>query len=303
MNILITGGAGFIGSALANRLYADGHDVHVLDDGSNGDVSRLSDGVPFTEGSVTDIPLLWSLLPDVACVYHLAARVSVAESMLYPSQYNTVNVGGTVSLMEAVRDTGVKRVVFASSGAVYGDCPQQPIAELVPPRPTSPYAVSKWAAEQYLFTIGRIHAIETAALRIFNVYGVGQPSPVSHAPVIPRFLQNILTGGSVVIFGNGTQSRDFVYVDDVVAGLKAAAAAQNINQQIINIGSGEETTLNQLIATLEKVTGKKAKPLTNKLTSGGVQRLWADISKARKLLGYTPMVGLEEGVKRIINNQ
>ena len=170
MRFLITGGAGFLGSALANHLAHAHHEVRVLDDLTTGDRNRLQSNVHFTRGDVNDIPLLWSMLQDVDCVYHLAARVSVAQSILYPRDYNKVNVGGTVSLMEAMRDAGIRRVVLASSGAIYGNQFSQPVRESEAPLPDSPYAVSKWAAEQYVHTIGRLWGIETVALRIFNAY-------------------------------------------------------------------------------------------------------------------------------------
>jgi UDP-glucose 4-epimerase len=189
VNILVTGAAGFLGSALANRLAADGHSVRGLDDLSAGDPGRLSPSVLFTRGDVSDRPKLWTLLQDVECVYHLAARVSVQESVLYPREYNAVNVGGTVSVMEAMRDAGVSRVVLVSSGAVYGEQGRQPLAETQAPDPRSPYAVSKLAAEYYVRTIGSLWGLESVALRMFNAYGPGQPLPASHAPVIPRFLR------------------------------------------------------------------------------------------------------------------
>ena len=221
MRFLVTGGAGFIGSTLANRLHADGHEVAVLDDLSNGVQERLDEGISFTQGDIDNIPLLWSLLHEVDCVYHLAARVSVPQSLLHPRDYNRVNVGGTVSLMEAMRDTGVQRVVFTSSGSIYGRQSRLPVRETDQPFPDSPYAVSKWSAEQYIHTIGDLWGIESVALRIFNAYGPRQSLPVSHAPVVPRFLQQALTGGSVVLFGGGEQTRDFVFVDDVVEALVA----------------------------------------------------------------------------------
>ncbi len=300
MRFLVTGGAGFLGAALANKLAADGHTVVVLDDLSNGDASQLHPEVQFTQGDINNIPLLWSLLGAVDCVYHLAARVSVAESVLHPQAYNAVNVGGTVSLMEAMRDTGVRRVVFTSSGAVYGRLPTQPVHENDTPNPDSPYAVSKWAAEQYIHTIGRLWNIETVALRIFNAYGPRQSLPVSHAPVIPRFLHQALTGGSVVLYGNGQQTRDYIYVTDVVAALLAAATAKAVNRQVINIGSGVETSLTQLVSYIQQVTGKRVNQLTNQQKTGGVPRLVADISRAQQLLGFRPLVGLAEGLQQIL---
>jgi len=230
----------------------------------------------------------------------LAARVSVAESILHPREYSRVNVGGTVSLMEAMRDTGVRRVVFTSSGAVYGTQPQQPVHENDLPQPDSPYAVSKWAAEQYIHTIGQLWDIETVALRIFNAYGPGQPLPASHAPVIPRFLRQALSGGSVVLFADGQQTRDFVYITDVVEALVSTAAASGVNRQIINVGRGVETSIAALADEVETVTGHKLHRIVNSEKSGGVPRLVADISRAKMLLGFRPQVGLADGLERIL---
>lgn len=300
MKFLITGGAGFLGATLANRLVKDGHDVVVLDDLSKGKQAHLETAVTFHHGDVDSIPLLWSLLQNVDCVYHLAARVSVAQSILHPRDYSRVNVGGTVSLMEAMRDTGVRRVIFTSSGALYGHQPEQPVHEDDLPQPDSPYAVSKWAAEQYIHTIGQLWDIETVALRIFNAYGPRQSLPVSHAPVVPRFLQQALTGGSIVIFGDGSQTRDFVYVDDVVAALGMAATANNINRQVLNIGSGVETSVDMLVDEIERANGRSAKRIYNQEKTGGVPRLVADISRAQTLLGFRPQTTLAAGLQRIL---
>ena len=302
MRFLITGGAGFIGSALANRLNSDGHVVIVLDDLTKGDARRLRSQIRLVRGNINDQPLLWSLLQEVDCVYHLAARVSVPESLLYPRDYNLTNVGGTVTLMEAMRDTGVKRVVFTSSGAVYGAQARQPVVELDWPLPDSPYAVSKLSAESYLHTIGRLWNIETVALRIFNTYGPNQPLPVSHAPVIPLFLQQLLTGGSIVIFGDGTQTRDYVYISDVVDALVAAATAEGANRQIFNIGSGIETSLNQLVTTLAQVTAKTPHILYNQTKFAGVPRLYAEIGRSQQILGYRPQYSLEEGIRQFLRH-
>ncbi len=300
MRVLITGGAGFIGTALSKALVDAGHPVKVLDNLLTGDASRLPPEVEFYRGDVRDVPLLWTLLQGVDCVYHLAARVSVPESVLYPREYNDVNVGGTVALMEAMRTVGVKRVVLSSSSTVYGEQPTQPLHEGMWPNPPAPYAVSKIAAEYYLFTLGALYGITTVALRIFNAYGPGQQIPPSHPPVIPQFVQQALRGGSLVIFGDGTQTRDFVYLDDVVRALVLAGERDQVDRRIINIGSGQETSINQLVGSIEAVTGKKANVLYNRTRGGGVRRMVADISLARELLGWAPKVGLGEGLRRLL---
>jgi UDP-glucose 4-epimerase len=301
MKFLVTGGAGFLGAALANRLVEQGHHVRVLDDLSAGDQKRLDSRVVFTKGDTRDIPKLWTLLKGVDCVYHLAARVSVQESILYPVEYNEVNVGGTVSLMTAVRDARVKRVVFTSSGAAYGEQQEQPVRETAHLRPESPYAVSKMAAEGYVLALGALWGIETVILRVFNAYGPGQSIPPSHAPVIPKFLKQILGGGSLVIYGNGKQSRDFVYISDVVDALVSAAKATSVDRTIINVGSGREVTINALVDAIEQVTKRTAHRLYNTVESdGGVSRLVADISLAREKLDFHPKVDLETGLRRIL---
>jgi UDP-glucose 4-epimerase len=301
MNYLITGGTGFLGSALANYLVGQGHHVRAIDDLSAGGERNVLDArVHFTRGDVRDIPKLWSLLDGVDCVCHLAARVSVPESVLYPVEYNEVNVGGTVSLMAAVRDAGVKRVVLASSGAIYGEQPQQPVAESMAVNPQTPYAVSKLASEQYVLAIGGLWKIETVILRIFNAYGPGQPLPRSHAPVIPRYLKQVIGGGSLVVFGSGGQTRDFVYIDDVVRALSAAAQKPNLNRLVVNVGSGQETTVNQLIEAIETVVGRDAHRINRASESGGVSRLVADVRRAREVLGFAPEVDLREGLKQMV---
>jgi UDP-glucose 4-epimerase len=302
MRVLITGGAGFIGAALANRLVAEGHHVRVLDDLSAGDPSRLDRRVVFTRGDVRDVPKLWTLLQGISCVFHLAARVSVPESVLYPREYNEVNVGGTVSLIQAARDAGVGRVVFASSGAVYGDQESQPVAETAWPHPRSPYAVSKLASEQYVDTLGQLYRIETVSLRIFNAYGPGQFVPASHAPVIPFFLKQALSGGSVIVFGPGQQTRDFVYIDDVVDALAAASEAADVNRRVVNVGSGEETSVSRLVDRIAHVIGREVHSLHSQADTGGVSRLVADLTLAKSLLGYAPKVDIEAGLRLMLAN-
>ena len=300
MRMLVTGGAGFIGAHLANRLHSEGHYVRVLDNLSSGDPATLTNGISFTRSDVRDVPKLWSLLQGVDAVYHLAALVSVPASVLYPREYNDVNVGGTVALLEACRDVGVKRVIFASSATVYGDQKTKPVSEDLAPHPAVPYAVSKLAAERYLFTIGGLEGFETVALRIFNAYGPRQQLPPSHAPVVPLFMHQILGVGSVVVFGNGQQTRDFVYIDDVVEALVSAATAANVNQQVINVGSGEETSMGQLIDAIGDTVHAKADVIYNSDKAGGIGSLVADLSKARQLLKYRPRTSLAEGLRKLV---
>ncbi len=300
MRILITGGAGFLGSALANRLYREGHEVLVLDDLSAGDRARLDEGVFFHRASVQDRPRLWTLLQGVEMVYHLAARTSVAESVNYPREYNAVNVDGTLALLEAMRDVRTPRLVFTSSGALYGEQAQQPVSEEALPNPRSPYAVSKLAAEHYIHTVGRLWGIETVALRIFNAYGPGQPLPPFHAPVVPRFLHQAVGGGSLVIFGDGHQTRDFVYLDDVVEALVAVLARQGLGGATINIGSGVETSIERLARLVLRLTGSHSNILYSPKEGGGVSRLCADLRRAEALIDYRPAVSLEEGLRRTL---
>ncbi|MCB0210991.1 MAG: NAD-dependent epimerase/dehydratase family protein [Anaerolineae bacterium] len=296
MRFLITGGAGFIGSTLANNLVRRGHTVRVLDDLSAGDAGRLDPEVNFTRGDVEDKPKVWRLLNKIDCVYHLAARVSVPESVLYPREYNKTNVSGTVAIMEAMRDAGIKRVVLASSGAIYGEQTLGKVHETLLPHPDSPYAASKLAAESYVQTIGELWNIETVSLRIFNCYGPGQSIPPTHPPVIPQFMRQILEEGSLVVYGNGTQTRDFIYVDDVVEALIAAATADGISRQVINIGTGVGTNINQLIQCIESVTHKKGKIVVSPSNSGGVSNLVANTDKAQRLLDFKAKTTLEKGV-------
>ncbi len=297
MNFLITGAAGFLGSALANRLAWEGHQVRGLDDLSTGDPRVLSPDVLFTRGDVNDRPKLWTLLQEVDCVYHLAARVSVPESVMYPREYNAVNVGGTVSLMEAMRDVGVRRVVLISSGAVYGDQQEQPLRESAIPDPRSPYAVSKLAAEYYVRTIGGLWGIETVSLRVFNAYGPGQHLPASHPPVIPNFLRHAVRGGSLVVHGQGYQTRDYVFVDDIVDAMVAASTAPGINNLVINVGSGKETSLRDLVRFVLGLVGKPVEVIENPRTDPGVSRMCADLTLAREKLNYQPRVDLQEGLR------
>lgn len=303
MRFLITGAAGFLGSGLANRLAAEGHTVLGVDDLSTGDPKVLNSGVQFTRGDVNDRPKLWTLMQGVDCVYHLAARVIVPESVLYPREYNQVNVGGTVTLMEAMRDVGVRRVVFISSGTVYGNQSAQPVKESAIPNPRSPYAVSKLAAEYYTKTIGALWGIETVCLRVFNAYGPGQHHPPVHTPVIPNFLRQAWENGTIVIHGDGNQTRDYVYVDDVVNAMAAASVAPEVNTLTINVGSGSEVSVRELAKMVAEVTGGNPEIVYNPRNEGGLSRLCADISLAQEKLGYQPKTSLLEGLKTTLERE
>ncbi len=297
MNFLITGGAGFLGAALSNRLFRQGHHVRVLDDLSTGDPQSLDPEIHFTRGDINDRPKLWTLLQDIDCVYHLAARVSVPESVLFPRDYNTVNVGGTATLMEAVRDAGTPRVVLASSGAIYGDQEAPVLSEKMSPHPLSPYAVSKLSSEWYVRTIGALSGIETVCLRIFNAYGPGQRIPAAHPPIIPNFIRQSMQNGTLVFHGDGNQTRDYVYVDDVVNALVSAGSLQSITEPIINVGSGTETNVRDLARMVVSITDSSPEEVYNPRIGGGVSRMRADITLAKEILDYIPLITLEMGLR------
>ena len=297
MQTLITGGAGFLGTHLANRLHEQGWQVRVLDDLSSGQPDYLAPGILLHQGDVNDIPCLWSLLQDVDVVFHLAALVSVPASTHYPREYNRVNVGGTVTLLEACRDIGVQRVVLTSSATVYGNQTEQPVTENVVLAPRIPYAVSKVAAENYLFAMSHLNHFEAVVLRIFNAYGPYQAIPHAHAPVIPRVMKDVLNRRSVVVFGDGQQTRDFVYVDDVVDALVAAATSPAANGAIINIGSGREVSVNALVAEIGTTVQLPPNVLHNGEATPGTARLVANITRAQDLLQFQPRVDLATGLK------
>jgi UDP-glucose 4-epimerase len=277
-----------------------GHHVRVLDDLSTGNPDALDPEIHFTRGDINDRPKLWTLLQDIDCVFHLAARVSVPESILFPRDYNEVNVGGTATLMEAIRDAGIPRVVLASSGAVYGDQETPLMTETMQPRPLSPYAVSKLASEWYARTIGELSGIETVCLRIFNAYGPGQRIPPAHPPVIPNFIRQARQDGTLIFHGDGGQTRDYVFVDDVVNALAAASTTKGINGEIINVGSGTETSVRELARQVVEIAGGKPEEVYNPRVGGGVSRMCADISKAKQALNYVPLITLEMGLRLTI---
>ena len=294
----VTGAAGFLGTALSNKLIEIGYEVIGLDDCSGGEPERLRPEVQFVRNDLNSKESLWRLLKNVDIIYHLAAKVIVPDSLLYPGEYEKTNVGGTVTLLEAMHDVGNQKMIFASSGAIYGNQPLMPLKEDMNPSPESPYAVSKLAGEFYIRTIGQLWGLQAVCLRIFNCYGPYQGFSFAHSPVIPTFLRQCALHGTVVIHGDGNKTRDFVYVDDVVDAFVAAAELQSNNETVINIGSGQETSVNEVLETAKRVTGVEPQVIYNPRRVGGANRMCADLSIAEKVLNYHPKVMLEEGMQR-----
>jgi nucleoside-diphosphate-sugar epimerase len=302
---LVTGGAGFIGSHIASALLASGARVRVLDDLSTGHRENLDEigaGVDFIEGSVADEKLLGTALDGVELIFHEAAIPSVPRSVEAPRQSHTASVDGTFSLLLAARDKKVRRVVYAASSSAYGDQPTLPKSEQMLPDPLSPYAVAKLVGEYYCQVFTRVYGLETVSLRYFNVFGPRQDPGSQYSGVVSRFISSLLSGEQPVIYGDGEQSRDFTYIDNVVAANLSAAEASGASGKVINVANGERITLNQLLAELKDLTGKHdvtAQYLEPRV--GDVRHSLADIAMARQLLGYESKVGLREGLQRTID--
>ena len=302
---LVTGGAGFIGSHIAAALTSSGGRVRILDDLSTGyrkNIDEIGGNVDFIQGSVANEELLPKVLEDVEVVFHEAAIPSVPRSVEAPRQTHVASVDGTFALLLAARDRGVRRVVYAASSSAYGDQPTLPKSEAMLPDPMSPYAVAKLVGEYYCQVFTRVYGLETVALRYFNVFGPRQDPGSQYSGVVSRFINALLSGERPVIYGDGEQSRDFTYIDNVVAANLSAATAAEASGKIINIANGEQITLNQLLAELKDLTGKHevtAEYLEPRV--GDVRHSLADISLARQYLGYESKVGLREGLRRTID--
>ena len=294
----VTGAAGFLGTALSNRLVEDGHEVIGLDNCSAGEPQRLLPEVKFVRNDLNSKESLWRLLKGVDIIYHLAAKVIVPDSLLYPAEYEKTNVGGTVTLLEAMHDVGNRKMVFASSGAIYGNQSVMPLREDMNPIPESPYAVSKLAGELYIRTIGQLWGLQAVCLRIFNCYGPYQGFSFAHSPVIPTFLRQCALHGTVVIHGDGSKTRDFVYVDDAVDAFAAAASLEDSDETVINVGSGKETSISSVLEIAQKITGVEPQVVHNPRRVGGANRMCADLTIAEKKLNYKPKISLEEGMRR-----
>jgi nucleoside-diphosphate-sugar epimerase len=302
---LVTGGAGFIGSHLADGLLAAGWRVRLLDDFSSGreaNVAHLHGHVELLRGDLRDAGLLARVLPGVDVVFHQGAVPSVPRSVAEPERTNDVNVTGTLRVLEASRKAGVRRVVFASSSSAYGDTPVLPKVETMPPRPLSPYALQKYAGERYCQLYHRLYGLETVALRYFNIFGPRQDPNSEYAAVIPRFARACLAGESPVVFGDGEQTRDFAFVGDAVAANLLAADAPRAPGEVMNVAGGRRVSLNQLLREICELTHAKVEPRYQAARPGDVRDSLADLLLARELLGYEPQVDLRTGLARTIES-
>src|SRR6266487_93223 len=303
--ILVTGGAGFIGSHLVAALAQKGARVRVIDDLSTGrreNLQGIKGDVDFIHASLLDIAATRRTLEDVEIVFHEAAIPSVPRSVDNPLETHDASVNATFSLLLAARDRKVRRVIYAASSSAYGDQPELPKYEDMRPEPLSPYAVAKLVGEYYCRVFTRVYGLETVSLRYFNVFGPRQDPSSPYSGVISRFISALLSGERPVIYGDGEQSRDFTYIDNVVeANLRAAETQKGIGQ-IINIANGERITLNQLLDEVKSLTAKsEVKADYQPTRSGDVRHSLADISRARELLGFEPRVGLREGLQLTID--
>ena len=301
MKALVTGGAGFIGSNLALALLARGHDVRLLDNFSTGHRANLEPlDAEVVEGDLRSYERVAAAVGGVEVVFHQGALPSVPRSIQDPLTSTAVNVEGTLNVLLAARDAGVRRVVFASSSSVYGDAPGMPRRESQPLAPLAPYAVSKLAAEQYCMVANRVYGVETVALRYFNVFGERQDPLSGYAAVIPKFIRMMLDGQRPTIFGDGQTSRDFTHVENVVEANLAAAVEPAAAGRVMNIAVGSSHTLNELVSTLQGLVDSDLEPEYGPPRPGDVSESLADVSLARELLGYEPHIGFEEGLQRTI---
>lgn len=306
MNYLVTGGAGFIGSNLVSALLADGHKVRVLDNFLTGKRENLaglaetySDYFDLIEGDLRDIEVTRRAVEGATYVLHQGALPSVPRSVADPLLSNEINVGGTLSLLVAARDAGVKRVVYAASSSAYGDTPELPKRESMTPNPKSPYAAQKLAGEYYMRIFQEVFGLETISLRYFNVFGPRQDPESTYAAVIPRFITAVLSGAPPTIYGDGLQTRDFTYIDNVVrANLQACDAPIEACGTVVNVACGERISLLDILEHLYRLAGKRVAPCFEPARAGDVRDSLADISRARELLGFEPSVSFSEGLSR-----
>ena len=301
--VVVTGGAGFIGSHLALKLAERGNHVTIVDDLSTGRVENIAallktSGAELVRGSVTDLSLLQSVFSGASYVFHLAAIPSVPRSIEDPLGTHQVNVTGTLNVLMAARDSNVQKVAYASSSSVYGDTPTLPKREDMMPSPQSPYAVAKLAGEYYCSVFHQVFGLPTVCLRYFNVYGPRQDPLSPYAAVIPKFITSVLQGRPPIIFGDGSQTRDFTYVEDATEA--NILAVESDATGIFNIGSGDRVSINELARLVLEILGKDLEPQHLEPRAGDIRHSLADIALA-KTFGYTPRHSLSEGVRRTID--
>lgn len=308
MKALITGGAGFIGSHLAEALCRRGATVVALDDLSGSSLANLAwrqpgDALEFVQGDAGDETLLKKILPGCDWVFHEAALPSVPRSVAEPVQSNAQNLDASLQLLVAARDAKVKRFLFASSSAIYGDSEVSPKHEGLPPQPLSPYGLQKYAAEKYGQMFHQLYGLETIGLRYFNVFGPRQAFDSPYAGVIARFCTALLAGNAPVIFGDGRQSRDFTYVENVVAAnlLAVEAPAAKAAGQVFNVAGGQSVSLRQLVEELNRLLGKNLEPCLEPARAGDIRHSLADIAAIRAALGFEPQVTWQEGLRRTLD--
>jgi UDP-glucose 4-epimerase len=302
---LVTGGGGFIGSNLTEALLRMGHRVRVLDDFSTGKRENLNfeEVYPFLEileGDIRDRMVCRKAMEGMEYVFHQAALPSVQRSVEDPLTSNEVNAGGTVNALVAAKDAGVKRLVYASSSSVYGDTPVLPKKEEMVPNPLSPYALQKYIGEEYGRLFFELYGIETISLRYFNIFGPKQDPTSLYSAVIPRFIDALLLGRPPVIFGDGEQSRDFTYIDNVVHANLLAMGAEHTRGEAVNVACGRRVSLNQLLKILQDIIGSHVSPSYEEPRTGDVRHSLADIRRAQTVLNYDPGVRIEEGLRKTV---
>ncbi len=306
MKALVTGGAGFIGSHLATRLAFEGHDVVVFDNLTSGKRENLAhippSKVDLVVGDVRDAALLESTMKGAELVFHQAAIVSVPYSVEHPQETHDVNIQGTLNVLMAAKAVRARRVVFACSAAVYGDEAETPNVETMRAAPVSPYGIEKLTGEQYLAVWNKLYGVETVSLRYFNVFGERQDPKSPYSGVISIFVDRALTGRGVTMFGDGGQTRDFVYVGNVVDANMRAALTPGVGGRSYNVGCGGRTTLLEMLAMIERITGKTIERSHEPARAGDIRDSFAAIDKIRRELGYEPTVGVEEGLTRLIRS-
>jgi len=303
MTILVTGGAGFIGSHLVARFVEQGHAVRVLDNLSTGKAANLDavrDRIKFIQGDIADLAVCRQACEGVGTLFHQAAMPSVPKSIAEPVLSHRANIDGTFNLLLAAREARIKRFVYAASSSAYGESPALPKIETMAPSPLSPYGVQKLTGEHYCTVFARCYGLESIALRYFNVFGPRQDPASQYAAAIPAFITAILEGRSPMVYGDGEQTRDFTYIDNVVHANLLALEARKTDGEAINVACGEHVTVNQVIQLINSELGKQVKTSYVPERAGDIKHSWADIALAERVLGYRPVVSFSEGLRRTI---